>query len=371
MADCSLEFILRHSDDAVLPPLSSIPAAHQFVRVHWRDAFDAEQQQLREELCSVKAQLDAIDDDVYTTSRNHLFPLAVSGEQQYFSNRAGYKLMEAMESTGVWGHLKRCLRGSSTRFQKLAFADICGGPGAFSQALFLMARRERIKMVHGFGITLGGVDGLDWYPQLVKSAHFTPSYGLDGRGDIFQLSNINCFASITAGAPLLLAVADGGFNVDFSVANYQETISARILYGQWLAALKVLCKGGCFILKLFDTFAPSSRLLLYLSTFFFGRVHISKPRHSRVVNSERYLVCLNFVGELPGRWMDYLDAYYQDGFIDNDVIPEHPFAANCLADEVFMTDLREMNATLASNQMIGLHMIVRAAKTADAPPGSQ
>ncbi|KAG5489100.1 hypothetical protein JIQ42_00723 [Leishmania sp. Namibia] len=359
--DRSLEFLIRRDMDAELPPLASL-SCENFTRHHWRDAFDDEQAALREEVWAVKSRLDTIPAGVYTATRNKLFTLAASGEQRHFSNRAGHKLLESMESTGVWMELLKLLRGKSLkRPRDFAFADLCGGPGSFSQALFQASRRQGWRHVHGYGMTLAGVSGLDWYGHLLKSPQFTCTYGLDGTGDIFQLSNIDCLASITKAAPMLLVVADGGFHVDFSIANYQETISSRIMYGQWLAALKLLRKGGCFVLKLFDTFSPLSRAVLYLSSFLYRRVHIAKPRHSRVVNSERYLVCVGFLGYPSEQWSRYLDSFYEQGFVDNEHVPELLPREWCLEDAVFMSDMRDMNTAVATNQMIALRMIIDAA----------
>ncbi|KAG5464521.1 hypothetical protein LSCM1_00711 [Leishmania martiniquensis] len=359
--DRSLEFLIRRDTGAAQPPLGSLKCEN-FTQRHWRDAFDDEQASLREEVWAVKSRLDAIPSEVYTAARNKLFPLAVSGEQRHFSNRAGHKLLESMESTGVWMELLKLLRGKSMkRPRDFAFADLCGGPGAFSQALFQASRRQGWRHVHGYGMTLAGVSGLDWYDSLLKSPQFTRTYGLDGTGDIFRLSNIECLASITKAAPLLLVVADGGFHVDVSKANFQETISSRIMYGQWLAALKLLRKGGCFVLKLFDTFSPLSRAVLYMSSFLYRRVHIAKPRHSRVVNSERYLVCIDFLGYPSAEWSRYLDFFYERGFVDNEHVPELIPREWCLQDEVFMSDMRDMNTTVAINQVMALQMIIDAA----------
>lgn len=373
--DRSLEFLLRRSPDAPLPPLKSL-RGRPFPQHHWRDAFDAEQATLREEVWELKTQLDAIPAATYTAARNKLFPLAVSGAQRHFSNRAGHKLLESMESTGTWAELaKQVPEKSRKRPRELVFADVCGGPGAFTQALLQSGRQQGWQRMHGYGMTLGGVSGLDWYPHLLKSKYFTCTYGLDGTGDIFKLSNLECLASLTVTAPVMLVVADGGFTVDFAVANYQETISSRILYGQWLAALKLLRPGGCFVLKLFDTFSPLSRALLYLSCFLYRRVHIAKPRHSRVVNSERYLVCIDFQGYPDDDWRAYLDEFYEKGFVDNEQVPELMPAEWSLGDTLFLADMREMNTIVATNQKIALQMIIDAAPAvalelaaAEAPP---
>ncbi|KAH9578098.1 Ribosomal RNA methyltransferase FtsJ domain [Trypanosoma melophagium] len=360
VTDKTVEFLLRHDPARLSPDLASL-TGNSFELSHWRDAFDTFQQTERLQLWKTKTALDSIDNAAYMAARDALFPLAVSGCQgaSAFGNRAGHKLYETMEASGVWEHLRQ-ERQSQKKGKRIGFVDVCGGPGAFSQALFAMSRRHKLKL-RGFGMTLRGVEGLDWYSSL-SSSEFLPMYGIDGTGDIFKLANIEALCSLTLTEDIKLVVADGGFNVSFDIANYQETISGRILFGQWLAALKLLRNGGCFVLKLFDTFSPLLRSMLFLSTYLYKRVHVVKPRHSRVVNSERYLVCIDFTGLSP-QWMEYFEKCYQDGFIDNDSIPTILPLTWVMEDETFKNDLAEMNATIASNQITALQMVMAKLQT--------
>ncbi|RNF08166.1 methyltransferase [Trypanosoma conorhini] len=353
VADKTVEFLLRH-DAARPPPDIGSLAGNAFERVHWRDAFDTFQEAERLALWETKTALDGLNEGAYLAARDALFPLAVSGSQGAvsFGNRAGHKLREALEATGVWEHLQHETCGRNSR---IAFADVCGGPGAFSQALFAMSRQYKLKL-RGFGMTLRSVKGLDWYSSL-PSDRFLATYGVDGTGDVFNLANIEALRSLTLTEKLKLVVADGGFNVPFDIANYQETISGRILFGQWLAALKLLRPGGCFLLKLFDTFSPLLRVMLYLATYLYDRVHVVKPRHSRVVNSERYLVCLGFRGA-QAPWMAYFERCYQVGFTDNDSIPTIMPVSWVMEDETFVGDMAEMSSAIASNQVVSLKMVL-------------
>ncbi|RNF09573.1 methyltransferase [Trypanosoma rangeli] len=353
VADKTVEFLLRH-DAARPPPGIGLLTVNEFERVHWRDAFDSFQEAGRLALWKTKSALDDVNESAYLAARDALFPLAVSGSQGVvlFGNRAGHKLREAMEATGVWEHLQHETVG---RKGSLAFADVCGGPGAFSQALFGMCRQHKLKL-RGFGMTLRSVKGLDWYSSLL-SDRFLATYGIDGTGDVFNLANIEALRSLTLTENMKLVVADGGFNVPFDIANYQETISGRILFGQWLTALKLLRVNGCFLLKLFDTFSPLLRVMLYLSTYLYDRVHVVKPRHSRVLNSERYLVCLGFRGA-PEPWMKHFERCYQAGFTDNDHIPTIMPISWVMEDETFLSDMTEMSSTIASNQVVALKMVL-------------
>ena len=302
--DRTVEFLMVHDASYVL---SADPPVDGPSSVHWRDANDSFCSGELELLRATKTKLDSIDEKLYYQVRDQLFPLSQSGAQgsNQIANRAGYKLYECLEATGVW----KSLAAIST---SIVFVDLCGGPGAFSQALFASCP-AKMKLC-GYGLTLlcshnGAPNG--WYPQLLASKKFVATFGIDGTGDIFKTENILSLASLLPTENVLLVVADGGFDVPFQQANFQEAISSRIVFSQWVAALRILRRTGCFVLKLFDTFTPLTRSILFLSSFFFERVHIVKPKHSRAVNSERYLVCLGFCG-VPPRWMEYLTRLHQN-----------------------------------------------------------
>jgi len=53
--------------------------------------------------------------------------------------------------------------------------------------------------------------------------------------------------------------------------------------------------GGCFVLKCFDCFYKASAELIYLLSTMYEKVYVVKPNTSRYANSERYLVCINFL----------------------------------------------------------------------------
>jgi cap1 methyltransferase len=87
--------------------------------------------------------------------------------------------------------------------------------------------------------------------------------------------------------------ADGGF--DFSEDfNKQEQKITNLLFAQIAYALCTQKKGGTFVLKMFDCFAAASIDLLYLLSSFYEKVYVTKPQTSRMANSERYIVCINF-----------------------------------------------------------------------------
>lgn len=425
MEDHTVRFLLRHSEEAERtqgPSPSApfeFPTTHRFSPSHWRDGYDGVQEKLRADVWATKALLDPISDAEYLAARNKVFSHAVGGGRPFqFTNRAGFKLLEVVEAADVWklvapsssaslgsGHSSDAFRSYNkvgetmvsatdansagqkrtreeeqsalplgvscekhgrrkrvvSRYNKeIIFADLCGGPGSFAQALFSEGRRRRLRL-RGYGMTLAGVGGLDWYPELSEGRHraFTVTYGPDGTGNIFNIANVDALLSITGSETVHLVVADGGFHVSAELSNYQETISSRITYAQWFAALKLQARGGCFVLKLFDSFSPLTRAMLYLSTYMYRKVWIVKPLHSRVVNSERYLVCADFCGIPPG-WLEHLQRCFVEGFESEEMcVPTLLPSEWVLRDKTFMSDIEHMNTTIANNQIQALERVIQ------------
>ncbi|CUE73123.1 Cap-specific mRNA (nucleoside-2-O-) methyltransferase 1, putative [Bodo saltans] len=362
VCDKTVEFELTSSFHLTDDDVSQLWGGLQH-NVHWRSAFDDVLLSTRVSLNGVKKQLDTKDLRSYHAARDALFPLATSGTQgaTTFRNRAGYKLMESMEVTGVWEQVTKLCKQNGWR--QAAFADVCGGPGAFSQALYATVPKyfSSKRSIRGYGMTLlnEGDDTLQWYPNLTGNKQFFVLHGTEGTGNIYPTENLHSLMAVTRDPswPLLLVVADGGFDVPFDVAEYQEAISLRIVYGQWVSAVLTLMRGGCLVLKLFDTFTPFLRSMLYLSTALYDRVHIVKPKHSRVVNSERYLVCLGFRG-CSASMREYLLKVHEEGFGEDTA----PFAlvphATVSHDAAFCAQVEAFNATLASTQSQALQMVL-------------
>merc|ERR1719445_1935025 len=182
------------------------------------------------------------------------------------------------------------LKGNSL----LYFADVCAGPGGFSEYV-LWRKRWKAK---GFGFTIKGKNDFkleDFYAGTPES--FEPHYGeggRDGDGDVFKEANIKEFTNFvlqnTDGLGVHFMMADGGFSVE-GQENIQEILSKQLYLCQFLVALSILRPKGHFVCKLFDLFTPFSVGLIYLMYRSFQVVSIHKPNTSRPANSERYIIC--------------------------------------------------------------------------------
>jgi len=190
------------------------------------------------------------------------------------------------------------------------------GPGGFIEALANTRNNARDVYV-GITILESGVKPVDSdvtnkpgsggggkhnksVPGWKKSDYFLKSHpniyietGADKTGNILSMDNfLHCRAKY--GSSMDLITGDGGF--DFSADfNNQETNITQLLFAQMCYALCLQKHGGSFVLKFFDCFMEHTVDILYILSAFYETVYITKPKTSRYANSEKYVVCKNFL----------------------------------------------------------------------------
>ena len=130
---------------------------------------------------------------------------------------------------------------------------------------------------------------------MVESDRWTALWGEDGTGNVYPASNVNHLGEALSKERVVLAVGDGGFTISKTqggehMENLQELFSTRIVLSELLVAVTTLAPGGNFVCKLFDTFSQLTASIIYAVGMLFEQTFVVKPRRSRVVNSERYLV---------------------------------------------------------------------------------
>jgi 23S rRNA U2552 (ribose-2'-O)-methylase RlmE/FtsJ len=175
--------------------------------------------------------------------------------------------------------------------------------------------------------------------------------GKDGTGNIISYENfIHCKEKY--GSTMDLITADGGF--DFSNDfNSQEFNVLKLLFSQIAFALCMQRKHGNFIIKIFDCYMQQTMDLLYILTSFYENVYITKPLTSRIANSEKYIVCINFQYDNCNTFFPFLQNAFQRmicGMEKNTTrflhIPTSLF---------FNTKLEEYNAIFGKQQIENIH----------------
>ncbi|XP_055370979.1 cap-specific mRNA (nucleoside-2'-O-)-methyltransferase 1 [Condylostylus longicornis] len=244
----------------------------------------------------------------------------------------------------------------------LYFADICAGPGGFSEYILYRKKWE----AKGFGFTLRGDNDFKLTEFLAGPPEtFDPHYGVKNNGDIYDPENQESFADYVlrqTESGVHFVMADGGFSVE-KQENIQEILSKQLYLCQCLVALSILREKGHFVCKMFDLFTPFSVGLIYLMYKCFEEITICKPNTSRPANSERYLICKwkKSNTETIRRHFSEINKKICSNDPNNDIL--HLVDINILKqDKEFFEYIYESNNTLGKNQIIGLIKIAAYCK---------
>lgn len=255
---------------------------------------------LIQEIFERKDEFSAFDAKQFNDARVKANPWETIGKA-IFQNRAAMKManMDAIFNFTNSPEFKPLAPDCGDPGDYFFFADICAGPGGFTDYLYWRLD-GRAK---GFGMTLAGDH--DWAQSELFVSHipnFTKVYGPEGNGNIFNPNNIealyNAISADTDNRMVQLVTADGGMAVD-GQENAQEQAHKRLVLCQYLTALRILRKGGSFLCKVFDVYTDFSVEMMYLLAQCFEKFCIIKPYTSRPANSERYVIGLGLREQDP------------------------------------------------------------------------
>ena len=259
-------------------------------------------------------------------------------------SRAFYKLVEIFYSSNLIRGLKR---------QPLESFHLAEGPGGFIEALLYMRNNSHDRY---YGMTLMDSQNKN-VPGWKKSAQFLKTNsnvfietGEDGTGDLFNSKNLeSCIRKYKNSMEII--TADGGF--DFSIDyNKQEIMAIRLIFTQIVYALHLQKRGGVFIIKFFDTFTKASIDMIYILCCMYESVEINKPKSSRMANSEKYIVCKNFMGIEINMVYPYLRNSFEKLLNSN----ENMFRLlNISLPLLFTTKIEEYNAIFGHQQIENIH----------------
>lgn len=232
---------------------------------------------------------DAFDSNGFIQARDATNPFEKIG-RSIFINRAAVKLA----NIDAVHHITNVIFtfDSKQSLNDFTFCDIAAGPGGFTQYL-----QYRFPKAVGYGITLRS-EKLDWSTRFLDMNRFTPFYGKDNTGNLYN--NWESFIQLVISKQpngVDLVTADGGFdledNMDKSLLHKQEFLSSRLLLTQTLVGIRCTKIGGNFVLKVFDTVTELSAQILLLLSNCFNSIEIFKPVSSRPANAERYIICIS------------------------------------------------------------------------------
>ena len=236
---------------------------------------------------------------------------------------------------------------------------IAEGPGGFIEAI---ANTRNCSHDSYIGMTILDNKNDPNIPAWKKTQSFLQKNknvyierGKDGTGDILKLENF-VYCKEKYGSSMDLITGDGGF--DFSVDfNNQEVHVADLLMAQAFYALVMQKKGGSFILKIFDSFMNHTLDLLYILSSFYESVYIVKPYTSRCANSEKYIVCKNFIYSNTSTFYNTLyDAFVK--MTQNNGDKNVVRFLNLPLSYHFVIKMEEYNAVFGQQQLENIHYTI-------------
>jgi 23S rRNA U2552 (ribose-2'-O)-methylase RlmE/FtsJ len=267
-------------------------------------------------------------------------------------SRSYFKMVEMM----VFFHLDAAARG-----RRVSCFHLAEGPGGFIEAVATLLDRADNRYV---GMTLMHNDASNPnVPAWKTSAEFmraNPNVeietGADGTGDLLSLANFEHVARKYAGE-MDIVTADGGFDFSTDFDN-QESNMARMVFAQVAYALVLQRTGGSFVLKIFDSFMTHTIEILALLSSLYGSVYVCKPQTSRYANSEKYVVCTDFLPRTPGALEPLVFAAFARM---SEPTEDGARGLRFLAREVpfyFVSKLDEYNAIFGQQQIEFIHSTI-------------
>ncbi|XP_050680047.1 cap-specific mRNA (nucleoside-2'-O-)-methyltransferase 1 isoform X1 [Leptidea sinapis] len=245
-----------------------------------------------EGIIKAKTIFDSLYDEDMRNARFRSNPYETIGSV-IFLNRAAVKManLDAVFDFMFTQPTQPSGESSIDKNDILYFADVCAGPGGFSEYVLY----KKGWGAKGFGFTLKGPNDFkisDFYAGSPET--FNTFYGVKNDGNVYDPANLMSLKDFvlnqTDDKGVHFLMADGGFSVR-GQENLQEILSKQLYLCQCLAALMLVRTGGHFVVKMFDVFTKFSVGLIYIMYRCFDQVCIIKPVTSRPANSERYLVC--------------------------------------------------------------------------------
>ena len=159
-----------------------------------------------------------------------------------------------------------------------------------------------------------------------------------------------------------IITGDGGF--DFSIDyNRQEESVAPLIFTQIIYAISMQKPGGTFILKIFDVFQNITVEMIYLLSLFYKEVSVSKPKTSRIANSERYIICNCFrpgdIRHFHGVFINFLSKLKENMDENHNLLKDLKSVLNIKIPLIFYNHLEEINAEIGQNQINNINQTIQ------------
>jgi 23S rRNA U2552 (ribose-2'-O)-methylase RlmE/FtsJ len=228
------------------------------------------------------------------------------------------------------------------------------GPGGFIEAIQHF-RDNKNDIYYGMTLMTEDKDIPKWNKceqYITKNPNIRLCYGADNTGNLYHIENL-IYVKENFRQSMDFITGDGGF--DFSIDfNKQEENSLNLIFAEICFAMIMQKKGGSFVLKVFDTFSSTSIEMLYLLSYLYEDVYITKPSTSRPANSEKYIVCINF------KLVNNLDEIINKIITIFPIIRENTITSflDSYINNNFLDKVKEINSIFGQSQIENISLIL-------------
>lgn len=260
-------------------------------------------------------------------------------------------------------------------------AHLAEGPGSFIQATMFyrdkFAKKGLSKNDKYYAVTLHPSEGVDHHiPKLedkfvdyykkekplrfvLHKTYSTQEAGASKKkdnGDLTDPKTMRIFGGNFTKKKANLITADGGF--EWNNENIQEQEAFKLILAQIIMALKIQEKGGNFVCKIYESFTKTTSKCISILTSFYKTINVTKPLMSRASNSEKYIICMDFIDNKDNdkrikKLDNILDQMNENkGLSIVDIFPE--FQTN---DE-FKSTLIKLNSCIENRQFIDINRMI-------------
>jgi len=170
-------------------------------------------------------------------------------------------------------------------------------------------------------------------------------------------TNIECCEKIDLSVKYDFITAEGTIDIKVD-PNNQEQYNTKIIAEEIVNVIKYQKNNGIFILKIYDTITKPMFQLLTLLQFLYKRVIIYKPRTTRITNSEKYVLCIDFIEKNVFDTLNEFCKILEEKWSVNNFCRD--FGIN--TDKELQEKLKKYNNFLLGNQIKSIEEVSNAQK---------
>jgi 23S rRNA U2552 (ribose-2'-O)-methylase RlmE/FtsJ len=199
-------------------------------------------------------------------------------------SRAYFKMFEILHKYEKELNIKR--------EEPMRISGLAEAPGGFIQCMINYRNNEKDDIT-GISLKDSKDNKIDWtLKNDVKIIYGDESKGHDGN--LYNPEIINYYCDYYKDNKADLVTSDGGFLLNKNQENFKGQYHMNLFISEIYIALKILKEKGSFVIKVYELCFKSMVDILVILNMVFKKVDLVKPKTSREMNNEKYIVCLDY-----------------------------------------------------------------------------